>query len=392
VLAAAAPLLASDTREPTRVRAAMATATALAMEGRTGEAIALAEATEPAARRHRDEIPLLEAQLRRAQSAALLIAGRLGEATTVAERMYGLDLVTGAHTNTAVAAYMLGSAWLARGRVATALRWFSEGAALLREDDIGGLRHALGGAVQAMAQAGDAAAARQTVEELDRVPSRANRIFAYDVELAHAWSAAAAGELSRARELAVATADLARSRGQDGYAVQALHEACRLGDPETTAPRLAELAEHVDGPLVATAAAHAAALLARDGAALQEVSERFADIDALLVAAEAGHDAAAAFRDAGREASARAAAARAGVWLDQCEGARPVTLPTAAAAGGLTPREREIALLAASGMTSHEIAGRLVLSARTVDNHLQRVYRKLGIAGRGELAGLVTPD
>jgi hypothetical protein len=60
-LEAAAPLLASDTREQTRVRAAMATATALAMAGRTGEAIALAEATEPAGRRHRGKLPLLSA-------------------------------------------------------------------------------------------------------------------------------------------------------------------------------------------------------------------------------------------------------------------------------------------------------------------------------------------
>jgi DNA-binding CsgD family transcriptional regulator len=227
---------------------------------------------------------------------------------------------------------------------------------------------------------------------MDRAPSPANRVFGYDVELARAWSAAAGGELSRARELAVATADLAQARGQDGLAVRALHEACRLGDPETTAPRLAELADRVDGPLVGTAGAHAAALLARDGAALQEVAERFADMDALLVAAESGHAAAAAFRDAGREASARAAAARAGVWLEQCKGARPVTLAGAEVADELTPREREIALLAASGLTSQQIARRLVVSVRTVDNHLQRVYRKLGIARRGELAGLIAPD
>jgi DNA-binding NarL/FixJ family response regulator len=219
-------------------------------------------------------------------------------------------------------------------------------------------------------------------------------VFGYDAELGHAWSAAAAGELSRACELALATADLARSRGQDGLAVPALHAACRLGDAASTAAPLAALAERVDGPLAATAAAHAAALVARDAVALRKVAERsaFAAIDALLVAAEAGHAAAAAFRDAGREASARAAAARAGVWLEQCEGARPVTLPAAEVAGELTPREREIALPAASGLTSQQIAGRLVVSVRTVDNHLQRLYRKLGIARRAELARLLTPD
>jgi len=42
--------------------------------------------------------------------------------------------------------------------------------------------------------------------------------------------------------------------------------------------------------------------------------------------------------------------------------------------------------LAAGGSTSREIADSLFLSVRTVDNHLQRVYTKLGVTGRNELA------
>jgi DNA-binding CsgD family transcriptional regulator len=51
----------------------------------------------------------------------------------------------------------------------------------------------------------------------------------------------------------------------------------------------------------------------------------------------------------------------------------------------LTEREAEIARLAADGLASKEIAARLDLSSRTVDNTLRRVYSKLGIAGRREL-------
>ena len=48
----------------------------------------------------------------------------------------------------------------------------------------------------------------------------------------------------------------------------------------------------------------------------------------------------------------------------------------------LTPQEREIAILAASGLTNKQIAGRLYLSHRTVGAHLHRVYRKLDVTTR----------
>src|SRR5260370_25311623 len=46
----------------------------------------------------------------------------------------------------------------------------------------------------------------------------------------------------------------------------------------------------------------------------------------------------------------------------------------------LTAQEREIALLAASGLTNKQIAERLFLSPRTVGGHLHRVFPKLGVA------------
>jgi DNA-binding CsgD family transcriptional regulator len=52
-------------------------------------------------------------------------------------------------------------------------------------------------------------------------------------------------------------------------------------------------------------------------------------------------------------------------------------------------REAEIARLAASGVTNQQIAERLYLSIRTVHNHLQHVYTKLGVSSREELAPLL---
>jgi DNA-binding NarL/FixJ family response regulator len=50
-----------------------------------------------------------------------------------------------------------------------------------------------------------------------------------------------------------------------------------------------------------------------------------------------------------------------------------------------TPQQREIALMAASGMTNREIGQRLYLSHRTVGSHLYRLFPKLGIVSRMEL-------
>jgi DNA-binding CsgD family transcriptional regulator len=51
----------------------------------------------------------------------------------------------------------------------------------------------------------------------------------------------------------------------------------------------------------------------------------------------------------------------------------------------LSAREREVADLARRGMSSRDIAGTLFLSVRTVDSHLGRTYRKLGVSNRAEL-------
>ncbi|MGC5628580.1 LuxR C-terminal-related transcriptional regulator [Georgenia sp. Z1344] len=53
--------------------------------------------------------------------------------------------------------------------------------------------------------------------------------------------------------------------------------------------------------------------------------------------------------------------------------------------GALTPREREIVALALEGHRSVEIARILVVSPRTVEGHLYRVFNKLGISDRAEL-------
>ena len=67
----------------------------------------------------------------------------------------------------------------------------------------------------------------------------------------------------------------------------------------------------------------------------------------------------------------------------------PRTTAADAPYGRLTARELEVAVFIAQGHTNREIADRLVLSERTIDNHLQHVMDKLGVHRRSQVSAWI---
>ena len=68
------------------------------------------------------------------------------------------------------------------------------------------------------------------------------------------------------------------------------------------------------------------------------------------------------------------------------------TAPSADALASLSAQERAVARLVVQGMTNPQVAETLFISVKTVQFHLTRVYAKLGVSGRTELAASYSAD
>jgi len=130
----------------------------------------------------------------------------------------------------------------------------------------------------------------------------------------------------------------------------------------------------------------AAALVRRSAAGLDSAAQDFQVLGAWLLAAEASTAAAVIYRAEGQARRARASTRMAAEFTAMCGEVRTPGLAGGPEAERLTRREREVAGLAAAGASNKEIAAKLHLSARTVENHLQSSYAKLGVTGRDQLA------
>jgi len=237
---------------------------------------------------------------------------------------------------------------------------------------------------KALALAGKTRDARAVLDELTSHRHDSVAVLRSNELLTAAWIAAAEGAVSEARSCAVQAAEYAAAAGLAAFEVLALQALTSFGDGGG-AERLAELATQVEGPRASIAADHATALMTGDAAALEALSLRWEGCGDLVAAVDAAAQAAAVYRREGSAAAATRAAAR-GQELAARGGFRTAALAAAGGTVPLTEREREVATLAASGLSNREIASRLVVSVRTVEGHVLRASEKLGVTRRSQLA------
>ena len=374
----------------TFVNATVVTATALAFTGESERACAAVDDALPVAFALPGWGAMLAGQLLAARFVALSFGGRLVDAHQLAEITHGLAVQRRSHDGVAALGLALGQVWIARGRPRTALRWLREAADLLRVQDRSGfLPWALAELAIAAALVGELDEARAALDEVARVRQPSLRLFEVEVALARVAVCRAEGLTTKAADIALDAADWAQETGQRNFTAMALHELVRLGRARDVADRLVALADETDSALVRAMAARARGGASGDAAGLVRAADAFEEIDARLLAAETLAEACAVHRAGGGAAAAAALAQRARTLLEDCEGAQTPSLRLLDDATALTARENEVATLAASGLSSREIADRLFVSVRTVDNHLHRAYYKLGVGSRAELGDVL---
>jgi DNA-binding CsgD family transcriptional regulator/tetratricopeptide (TPR) repeat protein len=319
------------------------------------------------------------------EALALFEAGRLEEALTRATIGYehavtsqGIVSPVWCQLVAAESCLLLGRAADAKGHFRLALQHAQ------KERFRGTVALAWAGIALASAHLGDLDMAREAMAKSDAERSRLE-VFAATVSVARATIAAFDGSRGTAIDELQKAAELAKAGGNVVGEARVLHELVRSGLALKVVDRIVQLGAESDSALIHARVAHAVASANSDPAALASASEMFAELGACVLAAEASLEASSMYLRNGDARRSTACAVRAETLLSNCD-MKPQTYSLSASTlTPLTVREREIAYLAAEGLSSKLIGERLFVSARTVENHLSRVFTKLGVSSRQEL-------
>jgi ATP/maltotriose-dependent transcriptional regulator MalT len=378
-------LCESDLLPQATVVAAIPTCGALVAVGRFSEVHRVADAGLRAAALegmglHRFDIGLAEIM-------SATAAGEFSAAERVWKRYAAI--ATGVPEVDAILHAMRGFVQLRRGDLPSACAAFRDSKAILSQGFpspwvvLVAVLHA-----QAEGERGDSEAATAALRGAEEAYGPHVAVFLPELELARAWQQASLGETTAAQTHALRAAQVAERAGMRAVQMRALHAAVRFGD-RSQAMALEKLATVLDTPLAAVIAAYAHGLTKHDGEQVDAAAHQFADLGALAFAADASAQAVGEYARRGERGKEIESSTWAYGLASQC-GLRTPALEAAARPLPLSGRERQIAMLVAAGLSNRQIAARLVVSVRTVEGHLYRLFTKLGINNRDQLIHLTS--
>jgi DNA-binding NarL/FixJ family response regulator len=278
----------------------------------------------------------------------------------------------------------LGLPLIRNGRAAEAVVEIDKALAALSIDDPTGFT-GLGYAAAATAAvlAGDEQRGLRLLDRARSTPLRMSRSVEPEIENLLLWPEFFRGGLDHVTAICRRLVDEYERRGLHACELAIRHTAMRLGAPGLQ-PR-DELFDRIDTPAARAMATQFGGLARRDPERLLDAAEQFEHFGERVVAAEAAAQAHHLARSSGQRPLARTAALRVRALTDGIDISPYPLLHDWSAPEPLTPREREVATLAAQQLSNREIARRLRASQRTVEAHLHRAYSKLGVADRREL-------
>ena len=357
--------------------AALSQAMMSTMMGRVADARAAVDAGRPLADRFADVQPYAGDLLDLSIFLVHVADGRIADARALADERR----LTPFADSAGIWSYALALVALHSGRLSEAAPLAALAVQQLRWRDFTGLvGPALALAATVHAQRAELERARDLLGQLVDAHRDDVKVVLQAAE-AEAWIAMHEADAERAVGVIATAVGRGLELGHLLLASLTASVAVRIGGASVVEPLTAAAAEASSSALTAAIAELTSAVARRDAAA---VIALVPTLDRAGVAAVC-HDAVAHAIE--WAADDRMLQRRARVMLaDLARVVEPVRTASGARVDfGLTEREWIIAQAAARRERSREIAERLGVSVRTVDNHLSSIYRKLGISGRGEL-------
>ncbi len=385
------PIVARDDGDRVFVTAAISASCAWSLDGRCLDAIDLATRAFDVCSALGRQPALTEPGIFVVSHVtALAEAGQLTDAEAISRLARDVTVSEGKLEGQAWFSMLLARNLLITGRFEESVERFVESAASFAGiHSYGPRRWSLAGAVMASAMRNDAASAHRFADELAAADDHPAKLMEIEIERAFAHLLALDGDTGGACRALRTTIDRHVGNGALMLIGGLLHDIVRFGGSVDEAEWA--VLDGCQGELAPLRMELGAAINSRSAERLADCAQRFSTMGAHLYAIEAALWAATRYEAAGDGRAAARQRQLAERWRAGIDSGPILTLQLIGAGtpAELTAREAEVARLAGAGRTNREIADHLFVSVRTVENHLRRVYMKLGVSGRRELADVV---